>query len=235
MFSSKIGNHHLYNVYNYFVGDTQNLLAYRIPAIVFGTGTVVAALLLFVSEGWIPALVSTLFFTSSHLLVQYSSEAAGYSPAVFLQMVSLIFLKKIKETGLCRFHVALSLTLTLGVLNHLAFAQVFLTLFICIFFVEGREYSFFKKLRKAAAIFAMPGSAMAFLLLVEDAPAHFFRADLVLVQTKIPVPAFLLRDRPCSLPEHPCSEKLGFVPKVFHLRSHLHDHFPLRYPFLFHN
>jgi hypothetical protein len=123
-------NHVLNTLYLYVIGKQQDLMVYRGMAIVSGIGSLL--ILRKIALRWGPAesVIVLLLAGTSYPLILYFSEARGYAPAILFGLLSLFLLQECQR----RFHpVRLVLFWSmsiLGVLSHLTFVIVFLSLAI---------------------------------------------------------------------------------------------------------
>ncbi len=123
-------NHHLYTAYLYFVAPGDNGWLCRLPSLAAGIGTVIMAGLIGRRRDPLSAFFAMLLTGFSYVLVLYSSEARGYSLAVFFAFLSLYLLdsyltRKGTLTALC-----FSLAVVGGLLSQLTFLSFYLAALI---------------------------------------------------------------------------------------------------------
>lgn len=114
-------NHHLPMLWLYAFGDTNNWVWYRIPSLIAGIGSVVLAAYLSWRRGRIETVFVTILFGFSFLLVEYSSEARGYSCALFFALLSYAALDRYLNRGGWKSGTLFIAGAILGVLSQLVF------------------------------------------------------------------------------------------------------------------
>lgn len=82
-------NHYLNTLWVWWMGPQPNWVVYRLPAILAGAASVAVAGLIGKPRSISAALLAMLLTGGSYLLVHYSSEARGYSSAVFFALAAL--------------------------------------------------------------------------------------------------------------------------------------------------
>ena len=118
-------NHHLYTAYLYFVGPGTSDFIYRLPSLLAGIGAVAMAGVIGRRRSAADALIAMLLVGFSYPLVLYSSEARGYSEAVFLAFLSFYLLDRYLETRGWPWAAAFSLAVVLGFLAQLTFLSFY--------------------------------------------------------------------------------------------------------------
>ena len=114
-------NHYLNTLYLYFLGRGASEFVYRIPSLLAGIATVVAAGLIGRRRGTTDAIFAMLVVGFSYVLILYSSEARGYAAAVFFAFLCFYLLDRYLETRRWPLALMFSLCAVLGLLSHLTF------------------------------------------------------------------------------------------------------------------
>jgi hypothetical protein len=107
-------NHYLNTLWMLWLGDGQPALWYRLPAVVAG-----AALLAAIARFEGP--VALVLFAASDILVQYSSEARGYGPAVLFAVLAYQAFAAWTRSRSRFAAIAFALASILGLLSHASF------------------------------------------------------------------------------------------------------------------
>jgi len=114
-------NHHLNTLLFYWLGDRRDWAIYRLPALLAGSGTLVLAALLGARRGRLEAVLAAGLCAASFPLVHYSSEARGYSLAVFFALAALLSLLRFLERGGSAAAASFAAATCLGILSQLFF------------------------------------------------------------------------------------------------------------------
>ncbi|MBV9617617.1 MAG: glycosyltransferase family 39 protein, partial [Verrucomicrobia bacterium] len=114
-------NHYLNSLFIYFFGQRGNWPGYRIPAEVFGIGTIVLAWLIGARHGKMTAFFSVLLVGFSYVLILYSSEARGYAPLIFFCFGCFLILHSFLEKPRWQLAALFSFAALLGLISHLTF------------------------------------------------------------------------------------------------------------------
>lgn len=114
-------NHHLNTLFFYWLGDQREWALYRLPALFAGSGTLVLAALLGARRGRLEAVLAAGICAASFPLVHYSSEARGYSLAVFFALAALLSLLRFLERGGKAAAAIFTVSICLGILSQLFF------------------------------------------------------------------------------------------------------------------
>jgi hypothetical protein len=114
-------NHHLNTLLFYWLGDQRDWAIYRLPALLAGSGSLVLAALLGARRGGLEAVLAAALCAASFPLVHYSSEARGYSLAVFFALGALLSLLRFLERGGNGSAAAFAACTCLGILSQLFF------------------------------------------------------------------------------------------------------------------
>jgi uncharacterized membrane protein len=150
-------NHVLNTLYLYAIGKQQYFILYRALSIMSGIGSLVVLRKIASRWGRMESVLVVLFAGTSYPLLLYFSEARGYAPAIFFGLLSFFLVQECQR----RYHpVKLILfwcASILGVLSHLTFVIVLVSLGI---YVVHREFSadapFMKRSLQAAKYLAVP-------------------------------------------------------------------------------
>jgi hypothetical protein len=86
-------NHHLTTLWFYLTGPEASAQVYRLPSYACGIGTVAVAGLIGWRRSGATAIFAMLLTASSYELIVFSSEARGYSMAVFATLLSFLLLE----------------------------------------------------------------------------------------------------------------------------------------------
>lgn len=118
--------HHLNALLLRALGDHDHWLVYRLHSLLAGVGAVVLAGRIGCRRGRLEGGVATLLVAASYPLVHYSSEARGYSLAVFFALAALLALLRAVEDGERRAVPVYWASCILGFLSQLTFLYFFL-------------------------------------------------------------------------------------------------------------
>lgn len=121
-------NHHLNTLYLMLVGPGAGPVAYRALAIVSGAALLGLIALRPAGVGRAHAIGWLTSCAASLVLVQYGSEARGYSTAVALAVAAFAATARWLETRRARWAAALAAAAVLGILAHLTFVFVLVAL-----------------------------------------------------------------------------------------------------------
>jgi uncharacterized membrane protein len=119
-------NHYLNGLWLYFLGPHGNPFWYRVPSLVAGAGSVALAGLIGRRRNRAAAFFAMLLTGFSYALVLYSSEARGYSTAVFFSFLAFYALDLYLEQPRWQMAALYSFSALLGLASHLSFASVLL-------------------------------------------------------------------------------------------------------------
>lgn len=120
-------NHYLNSLLFYWIGDRENFVLYRIPALVAGAASVPLAFALARRHGRLEAILAAFLVGFCFTLIYFSSEARGYSLAVFFALATTSLLDRFHERPSAALVAWISVCGILGFLAHLTF----------LFFVAG--------------------------------------------------------------------------------------------------
>jgi hypothetical protein len=121
-------NHFLSTWILYLFGPEVPWTFYRLPAVLAGAGTVVMAGLICRRRGRLEALTAMLLVGASYPLIQYSSEARGYSYLVFFSFVSLYLADRSLASPRLRWELLFSICAALGILAQLLYLYCFVSI-----------------------------------------------------------------------------------------------------------
>ncbi len=114
-------NHILNTLFLRFVGDQQNVFAYRLLALCSGIGSLFLVGVLARSWGSLEALIGVLLTGTSYPLLLYFSEARGYAPAILFGLFSYHLLRQNRHDFKLYRIPLFWMASTLGAAAHLTF------------------------------------------------------------------------------------------------------------------
>jgi hypothetical protein len=114
-------NNHLNSLLFYWIGDRPDWFAYRIPSLAAGIGTVALAAVLAGRRGRLDAVFSAVLLGGCFALIHFSSEARGYSLAVFFAFAATFFLERDLARPRWSHACLFGTCAVLGTLSHLTF------------------------------------------------------------------------------------------------------------------
>ena len=123
-------NHFINTAMLYFMGPDASTFSYRLPSVGAGVGSVVMAGLIARQRGKLEAVTAMLLIGGSYPLVHYSSEARGYSYAVFFALVSYYLAEKSLRSKRWGWGFSFAVSAILGVISQLLFVYCYATLAI---------------------------------------------------------------------------------------------------------
>jgi hypothetical protein len=155
-------NHVLNTLFLYFLGNQQHLMLYRTLAILSGIASLLMIRSIALRWGRIESLFAVLLAAASYPLILYFSEARGYAPAMLFGLLSLFIVLKDQDhhrpVNVAFFWIAS----ILGVLSHLTFVIVFLSLALYIVHYEyGSDASLPMRSWRAAQYLLVPAAFIA--------------------------------------------------------------------------
>src|SRR3954454_15073430 len=125
--SARIDNNHpLHTWYLWTIGDVKQWWIYRLPALMCGIGSVVVAAHAMRRRSAMEAIAAAVLLGFSFPLVFYSSEARGYSPAVFFTLVAFDAMLRYVERPRWASAIVFNVACVLGFLSHLTFVHFYL-------------------------------------------------------------------------------------------------------------
>jgi len=137
-------NHILNTFFLYLLGKQQHLLLYRVFAIISGIGSLVLLTKIALQRSRLESVFVLFLAGTSYPLILYFSEARGYAPAIFFGILAFFLIQeshiRYRPVKLGLFWIAS----ILGILAHLTFIIVFVSLVVYIihheFSIEGTIY-----------------------------------------------------------------------------------------------
>ncbi len=150
-------NHILNTLFLYLIGRQQDLLFYRVFAIISGIVSLVLLVKIASQWGRLEGTFVLLLAGASYPLILYFSEARGYAPAILFSLLSFYILRDIQIRYSPVKLVLFWFVSMLGVLAHLTYLIVFSALAIYIIHHEFTvNKSFFVKSRQAVKYLSVP-------------------------------------------------------------------------------
>ena len=123
-------NHILNTLYLYVIGKQDHLVFYRLLSIVAGAGSLFLLTRMARKYGYLESLFVLLLAGFSYPLILYFSEARGYALAIFFALLSLLLLDRCLTNYSPMKLFFFWLSACLGILSHLSFIIIFLSLSI---------------------------------------------------------------------------------------------------------
>jgi hypothetical protein len=114
-------NHHLNSLFFYWIGERADWFAYRIPSLVAGIGSVLLAAALAGRRGRLEAGFAAFLTGGCFALIHFSSEARGYSLAVFAALAATFFLERDLDRPRWWSAGLFGACAVLGILSHLVY------------------------------------------------------------------------------------------------------------------
>lgn len=118
-------NHYLNTIWLRGVGEVENALWYRLPAIMAGIGSTILAALIGARRGRANSILAALLFGFSYPLVLYGSEARGYASGIFFAL-AVYYVQPLAAERRRFATPAFAAINVLGLLSHLGFVSVML-------------------------------------------------------------------------------------------------------------
>ena len=118
-------SHPLNTLWLYFLGGHSSVWLYRLPAMLAGVGTVAVGMHCMFRRGQVAGISAGVLTAISFPLVFYSSEARGYSLAVFFAVLAFDALDAVLTGGAGWWTWVFTLACVLGFLSHLTFLHVY--------------------------------------------------------------------------------------------------------------
>jgi hypothetical protein len=160
-------NHCLNSLFMFLIGNTGHWYLYRLPSLAAGLLTLPLVWLATRKAGRIEACIATILAASSYLLINYSSEARGYSLVIFFSIATYYLLQRCLGSPALRWRILLWVCIGLGVLSHLTY------LFVLVAAVVWLPYAGFRKHERWTSIarnwvlsFGVPAVALLFFYLL---------------------------------------------------------------------
>ncbi|HZZ29773.1 MAG TPA: hypothetical protein VFE46_17390 [Pirellulales bacterium] len=145
-------NHFLNSLVVYWIGPDGTAWMYRLPAVIFGTLTVLLAVLIARRHGWAAMLAGVILTGCSYLLVNYSSEARGYAYEMFFALAAFGSLCAAEASANVNWEILFSASCILGFLAHPLFLTVYLSAQVYTWIPFGHRQQEGKRLPSVAAI-----------------------------------------------------------------------------------
>jgi hypothetical protein len=171
-------NNYLNTFFLYILGPQTWLFAYRIPAVLFGAGTIALAWVIGHRRSILEGNTAAFLTASSYLLIHYSSEARGYAPALFFSFLAFWAMDNFLETKRRGMALLFSASVILGFLSHLTFLYPYIALALWSswhFLKHGREWK--ANLAAYAQCHVLPLVGMGLLYFVDIRFYEFGGAD----------------------------------------------------------
>lgn len=128
-FELRHDNNHLLNtLWLKAAGEPSHWIVYRLPALLLGWLTI--GLMAWVGRDRVEAACGLLVGASSHLLIQYGSEARGYGPMIAFALLAVGALQRALRDGGWRWSVLFAAAASLALLWHLTFVHVYAGLLV---------------------------------------------------------------------------------------------------------
>jgi len=160
-------NHFLSTWVLYLLGSEVHWTIYRLPSVLAGAGTVVMAGLICRRCGRSEALTAMLLVGASYPLIHYSSEARGYSYAVFFSFLSVYLADRSLASPRLRWDVLFSICAIIGILAQLLYLYCFVSIAVWSTWRMWRERRSWRAIAtKAVRLYALPIVFMALLYVV---------------------------------------------------------------------
>ena len=156
-------NHILNTLYLRMFGDGASFVSYRLLAVISGVG-LVALIGLAAKRSKPEAVAALVLATFSYPLILYASEARGYGPAMMFAVASYVtFLRGRTPTLLVLFWT----TVILGLLSHLTFVYVYLSLVLWSTFLPRNDQRPANRLAELARWHTVPTVAVLLLYWID--------------------------------------------------------------------
>jgi hypothetical protein len=118
-------NHFLNTFFLYLTGPERPWIIYRIPAVIAGVLSVIVAGRIGARRGRVEGMTAVALFTTSFLLIHYSSEARGYAFVVLFALASYDTLTNYLERDDLRWGAAFAAVCCFGLLSHPTFTHCY--------------------------------------------------------------------------------------------------------------
>ncbi len=117
----RANNHYFYTLWLYILGGNASCVAYRLPSLITGVGSIVLMAVIAGRAGKTHAVVAAVLTALCFPLIFYSSEARGYASAVFFTLLCLDYMQRYKNSPKWPRDLLFSLYAVSGILCHLTF------------------------------------------------------------------------------------------------------------------
>jgi hypothetical protein len=148
-------NHHLNTLVLYALGDRDQWIVYRLHALAAGIGGVWLAFAAARRIGALEAVLAAILCAGSYLLIQFSSEARGYTLSILFAFAAWIAADRFAIRPDSRRAAGLWLCTGLGFLSHLLFVHAFAAVGVWLWLRLRRENAALAPARFARA-YAVP-------------------------------------------------------------------------------
>lgn len=159
-------NHVLNTLYLYLVGQRDALYLYRMLAVASGAGSLVLLIRIAAAWGFLESAFILVLAGSSCPLILYFSEARGYAPALFFSLLALHVLQGHRGPVRWTRTVLFWLACIFGVLSHLTFLIVFLSLAAFLIHQTVRTERPSTNIRRILGYLLVPSAFIAAFLLL---------------------------------------------------------------------
>lgn len=161
-------NHYINSIWLYWVASSGSVLACRAVSLLAGAATVILAGLIGLRCNRVNAVFSVWIAAFSYVLILYSSEARGYSLAMCCAFAAFYLQSCYIERKRWYLAVAISFALILGLLAHLSFVCIILTLLVWLLLIGIREHWRVGEIvQRAVLCYALPSVVVLVLYLVD--------------------------------------------------------------------
>jgi hypothetical protein len=123
-------NHPLNTLLMWIMGEQPNWCVYRMPSLLAGIGSILLVLHITLRRGLGQAILATALVALSYPLIHYSSEARGYSMAVFFALAAFDVFELYSARPNWLRAGLFAVFCALGLLAHLSFVHVYLGLLV---------------------------------------------------------------------------------------------------------
>ncbi len=129
-FTHRDNNHQLNTILLQWLDGWSLDPVHRLPALVFGAGTILAAAT--VARRWGPEsmIIAALLFSGSYLQIHFASEARGYSSLLFFSLTAVMCLDAFAQKPTWARWTGLMISCILGLLAHALYLHVMVALLI---------------------------------------------------------------------------------------------------------
>jgi hypothetical protein len=159
-------NHHLTSLYMYALGPEAAAAVYRMPAYLAGVAAIPLAWLIGSRDSRATAIVTSVLFAFSAALIFYSSEARGYSAAVFLMLSGWYCLQRYAESTQSQWLIGFAVSSVAGVMSHQTFVLFYAGAFIWCDAHMQRHHRLRAATRLTIRIFAIPSAAIGLFAII---------------------------------------------------------------------
>ncbi|MFV2069651.1 MAG: hypothetical protein ACC645_22015 [Pirellulales bacterium] len=123
----RVDNNHILNTFSlYWIGPGKPWIVYRLPAIIAGSLSVIAAAWIGARWGRVEKWTAMVLVAFSYLLIHYASEARGYALVVLLAFTCYESLRRHLDGGRLKWGLLFAVCAATGMLAHPMFAFCYL-------------------------------------------------------------------------------------------------------------